>query len=1044
MKLAAFCAQRPVFTVMVTLIAVVLGLTSLTRLPVDLLPDVAYPTLTVSTSYADASPREVEQQITRRVEDAVAAVPGVERINSVSGEGQSDVTLNFAWGTNLEQAANDLRDRLDRVVPNLPDEADRPRVRQVDLGDTPIMIIGASGPLDPIELRRLVDDQMAYRLERLPGVGAIDIWGGLEREIEVGVDPGRLQSLGLTLDGVRDALMEADFEVAAGGLEEGRYERALRIPGRFTDLDALHEITLARADGAFVRLGQLADIRDTHQRETRRILINGEPGIRLAVRKQSEANTVATARELRRELARMNLDYPAIQLQPITDSARYIERAMRNLGQSIVLGGSLAILVLLFFLRDVRATAVAAVAIPISLVTSFALIYGGGFTLNLMTLGGLALGVGLMVDNAIVVLESVIARRERGATPFEAAVQGTGEVAPAVIASTLTTLAIFLPLVFLEGLAGELFQPLAWVVAFSLFCSLLVALTLVPMLTALIPQRVRHQLTRASAANVRPAEATEAPRQGAGHPLRRINRRVERLLIGLDHGYRRLLAATLRNRHAALALGTTAFVLALALLPRLGTELMPATDEGDVRITITYEPGTGMEFIDERVREIEARVLEWVPETEAWVTRAGSGGFRAGGGARGNLQLALGSVTERDRSSEAVAQELRQALADIPGADVRIRARSGMLFRGGFGGEGEQLAIEIRGFDLDTLDRLAEATVERLDGVPGITDLRRSRDDGIPENRLMIDRARAADLDVSPSQVARTLETAVAGTRAGLFQDNGEEVDIRVRLANARALDLEDLLDLTVRNREGEAIALRNLVSREAGTSPLRIDRRDRQRIALVYANIADRDLGSVVADVRERLAEQPLPRDYSYHLGGDYEEQAEAFSALTLTLVLAVVLVYMVMASLYESLRDPLVVMFTVPMAAIGVILALWLTGTTLNAQSFIGTILLAGIVVNNGILIVDRATRYRRGGLPPRAAALQAGRRRLRPVLMTSATTMLALLPLALGWGEGAEAQAPMARAVLGGLTSATVITLLLIPVVYTLFHPARKRAT
>ncbi|ABI56006.1 efflux RND transporter permease subunit [Alkalilimnicola ehrlichii MLHE-1] len=1027
MRLAAFCAQRPVFTVMVTLIAVVLGLTSLTRLPVDLLPDVAYPTLTVSTGYADASPREVEQQITRRVEDAVAAVPGVERINSVSGEGQSDVTLNFAWGTHLEQAANDLRDRLDRVVPSLPDEADRPRVRQVDLGDTPIMIIGVSGPLDPIELRRLVDDQMAYRLERLPGVGAIDIWGGLEREIEVGVDPGRLQSLGLTLDSVRDALVEADFEVAAGGLEEGRYDRALRIPGRFTDLDALQEITIARAEGAFVRLGQLAEIRDTHQRETRRIRINGEPGIRLAVRKQSEANTVATARELRRELARMDRDFPTVQVQPITDSARYIERAMRNLGQSIVLGGSLAILVLLFFLRDVRATAVAAVAIPISLVTSFALIYGGGFTLNLMTLGGLALGVGLMVDNAIVVLESVMARRERGAPPLEAAVQGTGEVAPAVIASTLTTLAIFLPLVFLEGLAGELFQPLAWVVAFSLFCSLLVALTLVPMLTALMPRRVGRHLARTHA--------------GGAHR----ETGLERLLTGLDHGYRRVLAATLRNRSAALAIGAAAFVLAIALLPRLGTELMPATDEGDVRVTITYEPGTGLEFLDERVREIEARVLEWVPETEAWVSRAGSGGYHAGGGARGNLQLAVGSVTERDRSSEAIAQALRQALADIPGADVRIRARAGMLFRGGgFGGEGEQLAIEIRGFDLDTLDRLAEATIAHLEGVEGITDLRRSRDDGIPENRLIIDRTRAADLDVSPSQVARTLETAVAGTRAGLFQDNGEEVDIRVRLADARSLDLEDLLDLTVTNGKGEAIALRSLVNREAGTSPLRIDRRDRQRIALVYANIADRDLGSVVADVRERLAQQPLPRDYSYHLGGDYEEQEEAFSALTLTLVLAVVLVYMVMASLYESLRDPLVVMFTVPMAAIGVILALWLSGTTLNAQSFIGTILLAGIVVNNGILIVDRATRYRRAGLPPRAAALQAGRRRLRPVLMTSATTMLALLPLALGWGEGAEAQAPMARAVLGGLTSATLITLLLIPVVYTLFHPARKRAT
>ncbi|WP_338018626.1 efflux RND transporter permease subunit [Halorhodospira halochloris] len=1011
MKLAAFCGQRPVFTVMVTLIAVILGLNSLDRLPIDLMPEVDYPTVRISASYEGAGPEEVESQVVERIENAVAPVAGVESIESTSAEGQGDVILSFAWGTDLDAAANDIRERIDRILPNLPDGVERPRLRFIDMSDRPVMVLGLASDLDPIELRRLAEDRVRDRLERIPGVGSVDIWGGLEREIEIAVDRGRLQAVGLALEDVRSALADADFEVAAGTREEGRHERGLRVPGRVTDLDTLATVVVGRGeDGARIRLADIAEVRDTHERETRRIRVDGVQGIRLGVRARTDANTVETARALRSEIEQLREDMPQIGLLVVRDTAVYIERSMANLGRTILFGGVLALLVMLAFMRDFRAAAVAGVAIPVSLVTTFTLVYFAGFTLNLMTLGGMALGVGLMVDNAIVVLESILARRERGMPAYRAAVEGTSEVAPAVTASTLTTLAIFLPLIFLEGLAGALFSQLAWVVGFALVASLLVAFTVVPMLAARLPQQRRR-----------------------GPP---------RWYKRLEWGYRRLLSGALKQRGAVMVLAFSVVALAMALVPRLGTELMPDTDEGDLRISFEWEPGISLEFMDERMQQLEQQVLEHVPEVEHWDSSSGTGGFRAGGGHTSRIDMALVPLTERQRSTEEVADSLRREFAnEVPGAEVRVRARGMRMMRGGAGADGEELSISVYGYQRETLDQIAKRIESLIEGVDGVTDVSFSMDDSAPEERLVIDRVRAADLNVPVSRIADTIEAAVAGARAGLYRaQGGEEVAIQVRLAQARQIEMEELLDLTVPSGDGEQIALRNVVDVVDGESPLTIERRDRQRVTTVVANIGERDLGSVVADVRDELAGLPLPRGYGWWIGGEYEEQAEALRQLTITLMLAVLLVYMVMASLYESLRNPFVVMFTVPFAGVGAVLMLWLTGTTINAQSFIGIIMLAGIVVNNGILLVDRANRSLRSGAPPRQAVLIAGRRRLRPVLMTSLTTGLALAPLAIGFGEGAEAQAPMARSVLGGLISGTLITLVVIPLVFTLMHRRR----
>lgn len=1018
MNIARLTVPRPVFTVMVTLIVVTLGLMALWRLPIDLLPDITYPTITVTTSYPNAGPEEVEQLVTRPIEEVVAAVPGVQEITSTSAEGASNVRISFGWGANLDEASNDVRDRLERIITRLPENAERPRVRKFDTAQSPVVLVGISGRLDPIEMRQIIDDRIRPRLERVPGVAAVDVLGGLQREIRVEVFPERLQALGLSLDDIRSALREANISVPAGEIVEGRLDLRVRTPGEFESLEELRGTVVAVREGAPVTLHQVAQVRDTHQRITRLIRIDGDPGVRLAVRKQSDANTVEAARAVQQEVRRLGTDFPQLGISIPINNARYIERSIENVSRSILYGGSLALLVLLFFLRNLRFTLVAATAIPVSVIATFGLIYFGGFTLNLMTLGGLALGVGLMVDNAIVVIENIARRRsEENLTPAEAAMRGTGDVSAAIVASTLTTLAIFMPMFFAQELAGLLFKQLAFVVAFALFCSLLVALTLVPMLMG--------------------RRATVTPHQ-APHPVSALGTMAKRAVERLERAYLQVLEASLRRRWIIVTVSIGLFALALALLPRLGTEFMPPTDEGELRVSIEMEAGTRLEVLDAQVRRIEEILREQVPEMRSTVVSVGTSGFRASSPSTASIQVALSPVAERPRSSEQIAAELRRHLSAIPGTTVRVRASQGMVIRGLGGEEGERLTVEVRGFDLEQLDSIAREVAARLRPVEGISDVRLGRDEGQPQQMARIDRARAADLGVSVAQVARTLETALGGGSAGEFRDGGTETRIWVQLHNAEGLSLDDLLRLTLPGRDGEPVSLRNLIRFELAEGPILIQRKEQQRINTISANIAGRDLGSVVSDARAAISELALPRNVDVLFTGDFEEQQRAFTELSVALLMAIVLVYMVMASLYESLRDPLIVMMSVPLALIGVVSLLLATGSTINVQSAIGVIMLVGIAVNNAILLVDQSARLHRGeGWAVMDAVREAARRRLRPILMTSLTTILALIPLAMGIGEGGEAQAPMARAVIGGLLSSTLITLLLIPALYTLFH-------
>jgi len=1025
MNIARFSVRRPVLTIMVVLIVIIVGGVSLSRLSIDLMPDITYPTVSISTDYENASPEEVEELITRPIEEAMSAVPGVEEVTSVSGEGASSVRVTFTWGTNLDEASNDIRDRLDRVIPHLPDDIERPRLRKFDLASFPVLILGVASDLDPIQVRKIVDNQVKNRIERIPGVASLDIRGGLDREIHVNLNAEKIKALGLPIDQLLQRIKDENINLPAGSIEQGLLDVTIRTPGVYNNLDELRNTVVAVREGVPIQLKEIASVEDSWEKLTRVVRVNGKTGVRLSVNKQSGKNTVEVATGVLKEIERINQDLPQLNIIPIIDTSDYIKRSITNVGTTILYGGALAVFVLLLFLRNIPSTAVIATTIPISIIATFTLMYFGGFTLNLMTLGGLALGVGMLVDNAIVVLENIYRLRESGMGSETAAIEGSKEVTAAVIASTLTTLVVFLPLIFVQGMSGIMFKQLSYVVSFSLACSLIIALTLVPMLASRIKGGIIVETGDGS------------PRGG------RIYRMTGKIFTAMENEYKSLLHFSLN--HPVLVLGSAllALVGSLLLIPLVGVELMPATDEGEVRVYGEMAVGTRLDVVDRAFQKIEAIVVREVPEIDNTVAFVGASTWRSTGTNSGNIRVALKPQSERTRSSEEIASDLRRKLVNLPGIRIRTRAGQGLfILRIGTGGE-EKVQVEVRGHDLETSDLLAKRVEEAISGIEGITDTQISRDTGSPEELIIVDRQKAADMKLTVSKIASMLQTVLTGTSAGNYREAGNEYKIRVKLQAAEKRDLRDILDLPITNADGEPVVLRNVVQVHPRRGPVLLERKDQERVVYVTANISDRDLGSILTDVQDRLKSIPVPRDFSILLGGDYEEQQKAFRELMMSFVLALILVYMVMASLYESLKYPFVVMFSVPLAAIGVILMLFLTHSTFNIQSFIGCIMLGGIVVNNAILLVDHTNLLRqRDGMSVRDAIEEAGRRRLRPILMTAMTTMLAMAPLAMGIGEGGEAQAPMARALIGGLLSSNLITLLVVPTVYAVFERRKMK--
>lgn len=1013
MNLPSFSVRRPIFTSMVTLTLVILGSVSLSRLQIDLLPSIELPTASVRTSFEGASPEVMERLITQIIEEIVATVPGVEEITSRSEEGQSRVNVQFVWGTDLDSAAIDLRATIEDEINELPDDITRPRVSKFDIDSFPVVIMGISSALDPIELTQLIEDRIRYRFTQIAGVAQFDFWGGFPRELRVEVDPDKITALGLELSDLLDALNDANLDRPAGKIEDGNFEVILRAPAQFETVGEIEDTVIGLREGAAIRISDVANVVDTYEKPTRIIRINQERGIRIAIRKQAAANTVEVSNRILREIEKINDEFPQINVVPVINQGNFIQRSIQNVARSVLYGGGLAILILLFFLRTIRSTLVISLSIPISIIATFSLVYFGGLTINLMTLGGLALGVGMMVDSSIVVLENIFRRRdENGESPPEAAARGAQEVGPAILASTITTLVIFLPVVFVQGVSGLLFKELAYVIAFALVCSLVLSLSVVPMLSSILLR-----------------QKTEERRQAPW--IEYFKTRTTAGFESLNNGYHRLLHGALRHRLFVVCGSFGLLGVSLLIAPFIGTEFLPPSDEGEVRVDGEMEVGTKLELLDRQTRIMESIVYPAVPEAIASVVSVREN--------EGRIRMSLTPASQRSRSNVEIAADLRERLeGQVPGMEIRVRAPQGQFLLNRLIGGDEGLTVEIRGFDLPTLRALSKRVAEKMGGIAGITDVRESDDGTTPQQELVLDRAKVANLGFNPRDVTQLIETAIAGSQAGNFQTEGNSHRILVQLKDAEKRSLDEVLNLTLRTESGQNVALRNLVTTQSSRAPLQINRKYQQRQVTVSGNVAGRPLGDVAQDLQAALDQIPRPDNYDLIVAGNYKEQQESFRQLVSALLLSLVLVYMVLACQYESFRDPLIVMVATPMAGIGVLLTLWLTSTTLNLQSAIGCIMLGGIVVNNAILLVDQASRLRIDEkLGVQDAVLEAGRRRLRPILMTTLTTILGLLPLALGIGEGSDAQAPLARAVVGGLAGSTLISLVLIPVVYTLCH-------
>jgi HAE1 family hydrophobic/amphiphilic exporter-1 len=1026
MSIPRTAIERPVTMFMISGVIVLLGFMSLTRLPVDLMPDVTYPSLTVRVSYPGVGPLEMEELVTRPIEQAVSATSGVERMESTSSEGSSRVTLNFAWGTDLNEAADDVRNRLDRVRGRLPDEADPPVMFKFDANTQPIMGVGVEGNFDRVTLREIAENDLSPRLERVPGVAAVSVEGGLRRQIHVELSREKITALELPVNRIIQLLRSENQNVPLGEIDEGDRTYLVRSQGQFENLQQIQDLVVMTRAGVPVYLKDIAAVKDATEDFRSFTRINGNPGVRLRVTKQSGQNTVAIADSVRAEVERINNEIPGVRLQVLDDSSVFIKRSIASVQEAAMLGAGLVILIIFVFLRNLRSTFIICTSIPISIVGTFALLYFGGFTLNTMTFGGLALGVGMIVDASIVVLENTFRHMEMGKPRMQAAIEGSEEVWSAILASTLTHVAVFVPLLFLSGVSSILFKQLAYVVMFSLSMSLFVAVTIVPVLCSRLLKLPVPLEQRTGIAG-------------------RVFTVSERLLDRLDEVYRRALHTSLVHRPTVIGMGTALVVAAALILPTIGVELMPEADEGEVSVSAELPVGTRIERSHDVALRLESLLNEYVPEKEVIITSGGGGGFMGGGSSRVNATIRLVTKTERTRSSDQIATELnRQLTGVIPGVIISTRASGGnrqMNRLMGGGGE-SRLSLEIRGDDLQTARDISQAAKNVMDKVPVVRNARISREEGRPELAIEVDRPKAALLGLSVTNVADSIRTNVAGTQAAFFRQHGNEYPIIVRLRQEDRERVEDINDVLINAPTGQVLQAKNLLSLRNQAGPTEIQRKNQERILRVSAE-PEVPLSDAVKAVDDQMDPvRGMSPQFSVGFGAEVEQQQQAFRQLQAMLILAVVLVYAVMASQYESLRDPFIIMFSVPLAAIGVVAALKLTNTTFSLQAYIGVIMLAGIVVSNAILLVDYTNILRRrDGMPLRGAVEQAGRTRLRPILMTTLTTILGLVPMALAIGEGSEMQAPLARVVIGGLAASTLITLVFVPTVYTLFEEGFK---
>lgn len=1089
MKIIDISTRRPVTIAMFTLAVVLFGVVSLFRLKVNLLPDLTYPTLTVRTEYPGAAPAEIENLITKPIEETLGVVKSVNRVSSISRSGQSDVILEFAWGTNMDYAGLDVREKLDAL--ELPLDVQRPSVLRFDPSLDPVMRLGLyrvpsedkkespRGPqavyasyepemdFDEEELkilRRFAEEEIKKELEAAGGVAAVKVSGGLEDEIQVLIDQARMAQLQLPIENLAYQLGAENVNLSGGRLEEGTRQYLVRTLNQFRSVEEIGEVVVSTGEGKAIRLRDIAVVRQGYKEREAVTRLNGVEAVEIAVYKEGDANTVSVAREVERRLQRVRSLLPrGVALVKVYDQSTFIQQSVNEVIHAAIIGGILAVIILYFFLRNFWATVIISISIPISVIATFNLMYGADLTLNIMSLGGIALGVGMLLDNSIVVLENIARHKEKGRDAVLAARRGASEVGTAVIASTLTTIAVFFPLVFVRGISGQLFRDQALTVTFALLASLVVALTLIPMLAS----RQGHKQDEEEVTE-RAATAPEEKR-GRFYRIRRVFGRIRRLLFtkipvavvrlilritgalsrvflfalrpllnafersygSVERAYPLALGWALVHRGTVVATSAALFVIALLLIPILGVELIPQLSQGEFRVELKLPPGTPLEVTDAAVARVQMAAVE-NPRVRTCFSVAGTGNRmdanpEQGGENWGELNVVLVEGARR-ADEEAVMAYLREYLESVPGVQYKFSRPTLFTFR-------TPIEIEVAGYELTHLKRVSGEIARRLEGSSRFADVKSTMEIGHPEIQIRFDRERCAALGLPVYQVADRVVANVRGEVATRYSWHDRKIDVLVRARERDRGSVDQIRRILINPESDRPIPLEAVADIVVDTGPGEIRRVDQERVALVTANLNYGDLGTAADEVNAIIRQTPVPAGTVARLAGQNEEMSTSFKSLQFALLLAVFLVYLVMASQFESFLHPFVIMFTIPLALIGAVLALFVTGSTISVVVLIGAILLAGIVVNNAIVLIDLINQLRAKGMARMDAIMEGGRLRLRPILMTTLTTTLGLLPLALGFGEGAEIRSPMAITVIGGLTVSTALTLIVIPVVYSL---------
>lgn len=1020
--LVAFAVRRRVTIVMITMAVVAFGLVGYSRLPLNLLPDISYPSLTVQTEFPDTAPAEVENLVTRPVEEAVGVLRGLQSIHSVSRAGQSEVTLEFDWGTNMDALSMDVREKLDRL--DLPDEAENPVVLRFDPSLDPVMRLAVRAPASITDIRSVSDRRLKPSLETVHGVASADVKGGLEEEIQIDIDQGKLSRLGVPIEQVRQVLAISNINLPGGALRDADTQYLVRTVNEYDTVEEIAELVIANTDGRPVVLRDVADVRRGHKEREEIARVGGEECVEIAIYKEGDANAVTVAKAVREHLKFMAGESEeqkkdqtpgtgahelpdGWRMDVLFDQSRFIKQSTDEVVEAAISGGLLVTLVLFAFLRDVRSTIIIAISIPLSVVATFLFMYRLGLSLNIMSLGGITLGIGMLLDNAIVVLEVIHRRLTLGEPPKAAAVSGTTEVGSAIIASTLTSVAVFLPLIFVQGIAGQIFKDQAITVSVIQIVSLVIGMTMVPMLASIGRRRMR--------AGRRAASPSRAPEFTLGRWSR---------------AYDGLLGWALARPWLAILAAAGLFAVSLALVPLLGMELIPQVSEGEFYFDVAMPEGSPLAATDRTLLEME-RIVAAEPEVASYYT---SVGIRqaAGGMVLRTKDESVGqlNVVMKDRgdskAEEALAERLRDRFARIPDVTTKLGRASYMSLS-------TPVELLLFGENVDALAEDSRRVLDAMREIPGLVDARSSLEEGNPEYQVVFNRPRVAALGLDLAALSNTLKDRVQGAVATRYKEMDRQIDIRVRNREPDRDTAADIKNLIVANANGNAIPLTAVADVRLDRGPAEIHRIQQQRCAVISANLEGRSLSSAVRDVGALMQATPLSRGVTWEMGGQNREMEVSFRSLRFALILAVFLVYLVMAATFESLIHPLIILFTIPLALMGIAPTLLVLGTKISIIVFMGVILLAGIVVNNAIVLIDAVNGARREGAAKREAVRSACHTRLRPILMTTITTVLGLVPMALGFGQGAELRSPLAITVASGLLGSTLLTLVVIPAVY-----------